>query len=202
MIANLAALRRLPLFRDLTPKELAGLRDYLTWRRFDPGDVLFREGESAPSCFVLAAGDVDVLTRLADGTEQKLATLAPGALVGHLALIDHKPRSATCRVALRPARLIELGRDDFNRLLHAKSPFAYKILDRVALDLVGRLRAATERFADKKRGIGETRRDRAKATAELLMGQGSHRLDPAEELGSIEVVMPTADQRFNDRRRR
>ncbi len=202
MIANLAALRRLPLFRELTPKELAGLRDFLTWRRYDPGELLFCEGDPAPSCFVLAAGDVDVLTRLADGTEQKLATLAPGALVGHLALIDRKPRSATCRVALRPARLIELGRDDFERLLNAQSPFAYKILDRVALDLVGRLRAATGRFADKKRGT-ENRRDRAKASAELLMGQGSHRLDPeADELDSIEVVMGSADRRFNDRGRR
>lgn len=202
MIANLAALRRLPLFRDLTPKELAGLRDYLTWRRFDPGDVLFREGEPAPSCFVLAAGDVDVLTRLGDGTQQKLATLAPGALVGHLALIDRKPRSATCRIALRPARLIELGREDFDRLLDQHSPFAYKILDRVALDLVGRLRAATERFADKKRGT-ESSRDRAKATAELLMGQGTHRLSPdVDELGSVEVVLSQPDPHFKDRRRR
>ncbi|MCB9543556.1 MAG: cyclic nucleotide-binding domain-containing protein [Myxococcales bacterium] len=196
MIANLAALRRLPLFRDLTPKELAGLRDYLTWCRFDPGDTLFREGDPAPSCYVLASGDVEVFTRLDDGRKQKLATLGPGALVGHLALIDHKPRSATCQVGMRPARLIELKRADFDRLLYARSPFAYKILDRVALDLVERVRGATARLTDRAEGG-----DRARSAAEALMGQGSNRVSDGDELDSIEVqVVETAvDQRYRRR---
>lgn len=199
MIANLAALRRLPLFRDLTPKELASLRDHLTWRRFDPGDTLFHEGDAAHSCFVLASGDVDVFVRLADGRRQKLAVLTPGALVGHLALIDHKPRSATCQIGVRPARLIELARADFDRLLYARSPFAYKILDRVALDLVERLRGATERLTAR---ASTATPDRARSAAEVLLGQGSGRLDDGDELDSMEVqlVETAIDPRYDRRR--
>lgn len=198
MIQNLAALRRLPLFRDLTPKELASLREHLTWCRFDPGDTLFREGDPAPSCYVIASGDIDVFTRLDDGRKQKLATLGPGALVGVMALIDHKPRSATCQVGLQPARLIEMKRADFDRLLYARSPFAYKILDRVALDLVERLRGATARLTDR---AGETA-DRAQRAAEALMGQGSGRMgdDFALDSVEIEVVETAVDQRYPRRR--
>lgn len=199
MIANLAALRRLPLFSDLTPKELAGLRDHLTWCAFDPGDTLFHEGDAAPCGYVIASGDIEVFSRLADGRKQKLATLGPGALVGILALIDHKPRSATCQVGMRPARLIEIKRADFDRLLYARSPFAYKILDRVALDLAERVRSATARLTDRATETSE----RTHRAAAALMGQRSRpMIAEGPELDSMEVeVIETEADRHYPRRR-
>ena len=67
-----------------------------------------------------------------------------------MALIDGKRRSATCIIMSAAAHLVELA-DDFDRLMSAQTPFAYKILDKLTTDLVTRLRLTNERLVDARR---------------------------------------------------
>ena len=96
MTGNLNSLRKLPLFQGLTFAELNALKEHLTLRHAPAGSTLFTEGEAARSCFVIVEGEIDVVTHVERRGDEKLATLGPGALVGHMALVDHRPRSATC----------------------------------------------------------------------------------------------------------
>ena len=73
-----------------------------------------------------------------------MAQLVQGETLGHMALVDRNRRSAACRVTSAQAELGELRSDDFERLFNAKTPFAYKILDNLVTDLVGRLRATNQ----------------------------------------------------------
>lgn len=164
-------LARAPLLKGLGPREMDILRSHLRPREVAAGQPLFEEGDPARSCFVVLSGRIGVYKRMRDGTEERLAVLTPGALVGHMALIDNKPRSASCRACDGPLVLVELDRGDFDRLFTAQSPFAFKITDRIAVDLAERLRAATERLSAAHRERDQTeRRALAKAAGAAANG--------------------------------
>lgn len=197
---SLEAMSRLPLFKALTMDELGVLSKHLQIRKLSPFKEIFSDGDPARSCFIVLAGQVEVIKVLPNGNEERLAMLEPGALLGHMALIDNQPRSATCRSSIAGARLLELGRDEFDLLLTARSTFAYKILDQVALDLSERLRTATERLADARHvNSPEGRKAAARAAAKVLMGfrvpDSIHGID----LDAIEIEAVTQDRRTSRR---
>jgi CRP-like cAMP-binding protein len=197
---SIEAMSRLPLFASLTPRELSVLSKHLTIRKLPPFAPLFEEGDPGQSCFVVLRGQVEVIKVLTNGNEERLAMLDPGALLGHMALIDNQPRSASCRANITGARLLSLGRSDFELLLNARSTFAYKILDQVALDLSARLRGATERLADARHvNSPEGRKAAAKAAAKVLMGfevpDSIHGID----LDAIEIEAVSQDRRVKRR---
>ena len=168
---SLQAMNRLPLFDTLTTDELSVLSHHLRILKFAPFAPVFEDGDPGQSCYVVLGGNVEVIKVLPNGNEERLATLDPGALLGHMALIDNQPRSAGCRASIGGARLLELGRAEFDLLLSARSTFAYKILDQVAMDLSGRLRGATERLADARHiNSPVARQAAARAAAKMLMG--------------------------------
>ena len=65
-----------------------------------PGQVLMRQGERAVSFLVIRSGRVEVTHTGADGV-RTVAEVAPGLIVGEIALLRNAPRSATV-VATEP----------------------------------------------------------------------------------------------------
>lgn len=192
-------LSRLPLFAGLSPSELDLLKQHLRSRYVDPGAVLFAEGEFGRSCFVVLGGQIDVFKALGRGRQDKLATLGPGAVFGHMALIDNKPRSATCRASKgERCVLIELEREVFDRLFNAKSSFAFKILDKVAVDLAARLRGATDRLTEASHERDQAARsDQARLAAETLEGYDTSDVDLDDiDLDAITFEIPDMGRRM------
>ena len=149
-------------------------------------------------CFVLLAGNVSIFKRLPDGREECLATHVPGALVGELAVIDGQPRSASARVAGGPATLLVLTRDDFDRLFRANKPFAFLLLDRIVVELSGRLRRATGRFAEANaENTPQARAAKAREAAMSLLGVDLTQFDlGAIDIDAIEFEIAPPEQRF------
>lgn len=135
----------LPMFAELSERERSILVGVFQCRRVEHGDELCHEGDRGQSFFILAKGILEIYKELPHGRREKLADIGPDNLVGQVALIDGKPRSATC-VARGPAIALECTRDDFDRLFKAGSPFALKIIDRVVVDLAKRLREANRQL--------------------------------------------------------
>ena len=69
------------------------------------------------------------------GGEEHIATLEAGAMVGEMALVDHRPRTASV-VAETPMKLISLDAKAFKTLLETMP----KVHDRVMETLYARLR--------------------------------------------------------------
>lgn len=144
-----AQLRELALFKALSDREAEMLEQHVQPVFAQRGQTLFAEGEPGTSCFIIVTGEVGVYKSLpgrtgsGPGGSSKVATLEAGALVGHMALIDNKRRSATCCVEDDGTLLVSLDRGEFDMLFSAKTPFAFKILDQIALDLVTTLRRTT-----------------------------------------------------------
>jgi CRP/FNR family transcriptional regulator, cyclic AMP receptor protein len=105
-------------------------------------DVLFVAGDAGNGCYRVEDGLVKVTMMSRAGVERILAFLGPGAIVGELAIIDGRPRSASV-VAVRETRLKFLSRATFEEFA-GEHPEVYKNLVKV---LATRLRITDETVA-------------------------------------------------------
>lgn len=88
--APVDALRRVPLFADLSESELQEVARLFKERRFATGETVIKEGSDGAAFFLIDGGEAVVTIR---GTER--ATLTAGDYFGEIALIDEDVRSAT-----------------------------------------------------------------------------------------------------------
>ncbi|MDT7836300.1 Crp/Fnr family transcriptional regulator [Aquabacterium sp. OR-4] len=89
------------------------------------GGVVFRQGELSTGFYGLVHGALCVSTVSETGREAVLTVLEPGHWFGEASALDGLPRSHDV-VACSDARLLRVGRDDFNRLM-LRSGFARAI---------------------------------------------------------------------------
>ncbi len=78
-------------------------------RLLSKDEILFHEGESASLAYIIDSGWISISRIDPEGEELTLATLARGDVVGELALLDRKPRSATA-IAITNVELIQIDR--------------------------------------------------------------------------------------------
>jgi NTE family protein len=129
-------LAQVPLFREVTPEELAALAPRFTETTHRKGEVLFTEGDEGGGFFVVVRGELEVL---GGGAEKHVVNrLGPGDHLGEVALLLGGRRTATVRVS-RAARLLALSADEFRALLE-QSP---RVLTVIARDLSRQLDART-----------------------------------------------------------
>ena len=102
----------------------------------EPGHVLFREGDTGDTMFVVIDGAVDVTHG-----GQLIEKIEVGGIIGELALIDTAPRSASA-IAATPARLVAVGTKEFTFLVQEHPTFALLVMKVMA----ERLRRANDRL--------------------------------------------------------
>jgi CRP-like cAMP-binding protein len=123
------------LLTDLPDRLSSGLLASATPRHLAPDEVLFLADDPGDGFYKVDEGLLKVSITSASGAERILAILGPGSLVGDLALLDGKPRSATV-TALRECRLRFVSRAAFEAFAGEK-PEIYRYLTKL---LAARLR--------------------------------------------------------------
>ena len=86
------------IFPDLTPSQIDRIRAVSTQRRVEPGDILFRPGDTAVPFFVLVSGSLDILQQGING-EHLITTHKPGGFTGELSMISGQTCFVMGRVA-------------------------------------------------------------------------------------------------------
>ena len=120
------ALKRAPLFANLSRKELVQVARLTDDAEVPDGKVLCREGDLGREFFVLVEGSVEVATR-----GRRVATLGAGDFVGEISLLEPTPRTATV-TAKTPLRLFVLTPKDFRRMLDENPSVERKVLRALA----------------------------------------------------------------------
>jgi CRP/FNR family cyclic AMP-dependent transcriptional regulator len=123
------------LLSDLPDRLTSGLLASAKLRHLSTDETLFLAGEAGDGFYRLDEGLLKVSIASVTGAERILAILGPGAIVGDLAIIDGKPRSASV-TALRDCKLRFVSRKAFETFASEK-PEIYKYLAKV---LAARLR--------------------------------------------------------------
>ncbi len=118
---RIAYLRRVQLFAALDDAHLADLLARADEVKVPAGQVLFREGDVGDHLYVVLSGELVISKRVRE-VDDVIAYRGPGEVVGEMALVNGRPRTATVRAA-RDSRLLRLGQRAFRDLL-GRSPEA------------------------------------------------------------------------------
>jgi CRP/FNR family cyclic AMP-dependent transcriptional regulator len=132
--APVKVLQRVPLFADLTRREVQQIARLFKERRFAAGDTVIQEGSGGAAFFVIESGEATVSIG-----GRKRSTLKPDDFFGEIAMIDEGTRMATITAA---GDLVCYGLTywDFRPLVESNGVIGWKLLQRMAR----MLRAARE----------------------------------------------------------
>ncbi|HEV2057615.1 MAG TPA: cyclic nucleotide-binding domain-containing protein [Methylomirabilota bacterium] len=148
-------LRSVPLFDGVTDDFLRQLATRIELVRFEPGQVIFRQGDRADSFYLVRIGFVKV-TKSFPGGDLVVAYQARGSYFGEIGLLeDDGRRIATC-TALDHVELVKIGAEEFRDMLQRFPPVAQRLTE-----------AARERQES-----NQTRAEMARAPIDEFLGQG------------------------------
>jgi CRP/FNR family transcriptional regulator len=134
-------LHRVPAFSTLGAEELQRVAEVAVPRRFEAGEVVFREGDESSTCYVVRSGHARAIREHTDGRSLTLANFGPGDIFGELAMFDDERRSATVE-ASEQMEAIAILAADMRRLLREHPDMGVKLLQ----SLGRRLRETNERL--------------------------------------------------------
>jgi CRP/FNR family cyclic AMP-dependent transcriptional regulator len=89
---------------------------------FSAGQHIFTAGQPGDVMYVVKEGEVDVVIK-----GKVVDTVGPGGLLGEMALIDKRPRSATA-VAKTDCKLVSVDEQRFQRLVQQTPHFAIQVM--------------------------------------------------------------------------
>jgi CRP-like cAMP-binding protein len=130
------------LVAALDPDELESLGDYLVQKTYAAGETIIKEGATADSLYFLLAGSVDVCAGgLGDETVARLAAIDAGNVVGELALLSNRRRTADV-IAANAVTALVLHASDFAAIAQSHPKVHAKLIAAVGESLSERLRRA------------------------------------------------------------
>ena len=120
-------LAHVPLFSEVSKKDLRWLAKTMVSRNFGPGELILKEGDVAVGCFIVLSGRVEVVKGLNTDNPRTVATLGPGDFFGEIALLTDYRRSASVR-ALEDTECLAITRWNFLAELRIRPSMALKML--------------------------------------------------------------------------
>ena len=126
-----------------TPDEARAVVAHMRVATFPRGATLLREndGRDTAEVLLLLEGEVAVEAGVESAAGAvPIASLGPGSLLGEVALLDGRPRSAHC-TALSPVRAAALSRKSLEALLESHPRVAAKLMIELSQRIAERLRA-------------------------------------------------------------
>src|SRR5580700_9563514 len=134
-------LARVPVLSTLDAEDLGRIAELAVPRQFEPGQVVFREGDASDTCYIVRSGRARAVREHSGGRTITLATFGPGDIFGELAMFEDERRSATVE-ATEPTSVVAVLGPDMRRLM-AEHP---EISTRLVIALGRRLRETNERL--------------------------------------------------------
>jgi CRP/FNR family transcriptional regulator, cyclic AMP receptor protein len=132
------------LFRGLAQEELTALISRAHVKQYAPGETIFLMGSPGDSMMAVLSGSIRISIPSPEGKEIVLTVLHPGEILGEIALLDGKGRSADARAMNETSYLAVLNRRDVMSFLD-RHPRAWSALVEV---LCERLRRTDEQFIE------------------------------------------------------
>jgi CRP-like cAMP-binding protein len=120
-------LRSAKLFSALRPAELDELLGFVSERRYPRSATVMQRGDEGGSMMVLASGRLRISAISSDGKEVTLSLVGPGGVVGEIALLDGKPRSADV-TAMEDCLVLVVERRDFLPFLRRNEDMTLRLI--------------------------------------------------------------------------
>jgi CRP/FNR family cyclic AMP-dependent transcriptional regulator len=123
----IAALRRLPLFNELSEQELEVISERVKRRKYEADEMIFSEGEACHELLIVEAGEAKVFKSASNGREQLIAIERAGNSLAEFPLFDEGRHSSTAR-AIVETSLLELPAEHFRIICMQYPKVAIKVI--------------------------------------------------------------------------
>jgi CRP-like cAMP-binding protein len=141
-----AFLAKTSFFGGLMPETVAIVAGMLKEKRIPAGEVLFAEGDTGKSMYIVREGALIVQRHCGDGSQARLLMMRPGDFFGVTSLIEMEPRPFSC-LAEKDSLLYELTNLDLYKLYKSDQKTYILLVQNIARELCRRLRKAGQRIA-------------------------------------------------------
>ena len=131
-------LKSVNLFQNIPGNILSKIAQIASEIHLEKEDVIFKEGDSGNSLFVIISGKVDIIKN-----NQNIASLEQGNCIGEMSLLDQEPRSADA-VSSGESTLLKIDQDGFFELMASNS----EIIKQILKMLTKRLRQTNKKLTD------------------------------------------------------
>ncbi|MXO72459.1 Crp/Fnr family transcriptional regulator [Alteraurantiacibacter buctensis] len=133
------------------PAKQRRLRDVITWRDADTGEVLMRQGQKAPPLIYVATGQIAI-----EHEGLPVGTCGPDDFLGEMSLVTGEGASATVKVAL-PARIAVFDREALANLMAAMPELGRAFERRLNKGLADKIQRMNRASSGASSGAGATR---------------------------------------------
>jgi serine phosphatase RsbU (regulator of sigma subunit) len=181
--ANL--IERTPLFASLPTDEIEYISRALRQRWFEPGEILFSEGDPGDRFSIVLEGQVEIIKALGTTEGRTLAVLGPGEMIGEMSLLyRNKLRSASAR-AQTQVHMLEMTQADFDALLHRRPELALGIMQEMSERMRNSEDATIRDLQEKNRQLAAAYRELQAAQAQIIEKEKlEHELSMARRIQS------------------
>src|SRR3972149_4399366 len=153
------AIRSLPLFRGLAPRDVDLLAARFHRGSFAALETVFAQGDRAERLFILISGKVAIRFKPHDGEILTVSTITPGGVFGWSAALDRAAYSS-CAVALEPSEAISISGAERRHLCSTHPRTGVMILERLAGVIADRLSNTHAKVVDVlQQGMGKDKPD-------------------------------------------
>lgn len=158
----LAVLKDSVLFRELTDRELAFVREIVHVRHFHAGELVFRQGEVGVGMYIIVKGRIEIFVTDPDPLQEEfrdiyITQLIDGDFFGELSLVEENGRRTASAVAREETTLIGFFKPDLLEILSRSPSTGVKIVFRLAEILGRRLKETTEKVSELRKSLKEMR---------------------------------------------
>lgn len=109
-------LNKIPFFEGIAPPLLKNIAMLCTTETCKEGENVVSEGDEGNKFYIIVRGKFEIIKRMPDGGERRVAVLQDGDHFGEIALLHNVPRNATVR-AMGPSVLLSVRQEAFHRLM-------------------------------------------------------------------------------------
>ncbi len=131
------------LLADMSPDALLALEQACDWLRLPPHHLLFRHDDPPDAVYFVVSGSVRAFMPVQDGMEVNYALFGPGDMVGELAVLDGRERSADVMTVTHSV-IAACPRVAFLEVLRHNPEFSLRLLVRLA----NIIRQSSQRIAE------------------------------------------------------
>lgn len=124
-------------FQQLKPYELAVVATLFEHRSLRGGDLLFEEGNTNNTMYVIADGTLDLSSRRLG--DEAVLHLSRGDVIGEMSLLGETTHLLNAQVVSQSAHVLALNNQQFDQLMQAEIGIARKLLHVVASSLAQRV---------------------------------------------------------------
>jgi hypothetical protein len=109
------ALRSIPLFSDLDEEIIERLANRFVTEDVDLGKSLIIEGDDQHKLFIIAHGQIEILSKGLHGEDLRIALLSDGEFYGENELISDKPSGVSIR-SITPSTLLSISSKELEKI--------------------------------------------------------------------------------------